>query len=85
MSICSMVLHARPENVRSVQHDIEKIEGVEVHAATDEGKLVIILDHSDRSYLSETMMNMHNVPGVINAALIYEYFEESESTQKEMS
>ncbi len=85
MSICSMVLYTRPENVESVRHGIENIEGVEVHAATDEGKLVITLDHPDRSYLSETMMNMHNVPGVINAALIYEYFEESEPTQKEMS
>lgn len=78
MSIYSVVIHTKPENLDSVSAELEKIKGVEIHGSSDKGKLVVTLDHPDRSYCSDTLMGFHNIPGVLNSALIYEYFEEEE-------
>jgi len=78
MSIYSVVIHTKPENISSVSTDLEKIKGVEVHAVNEKGKLVVTLDHPDRGYCSETLMSFHNIPGVLNSSLIFEYFEEDD-------
>lgn len=75
MSICSLVVHAKPEKMESVTRALEALEGVEVHAQSEQGKLVVSIDHPEREVCSRSMMEMHSVPGVINASLIYEYFE----------
>ena len=79
MSIYSLVVHTRPENVESVKQELIDIDGVEVHATNDKGKLVVTLDHPDRTYCSDTIMNFHNISGVLNSSLVYEYFEDSQS------
>jgi len=78
MSIYSVVIYTKPENLTSVSAELEKIEGVEIHGSNPEGKLVVTLDHPNRSYCSDTLMDFHNIPGVLNSAFIYEYFEEEE-------
>ncbi len=78
MSIYSVVIHTKPENIGSVSSALEKIEGVELHATSDVGKLIVTLDHTDRSYCSDTLMGFHNIPGVLNSSLVYEYFEEDD-------
>lgn len=83
MGICSMVVHTKPENIQSVCQALEAMEGVEVHAQSKEGKLVVCIDHPEPKVCSRSMMEMHNVPGVINASLIYEYFEEPEFEKSE--
>ena len=75
MGICSMVLHTRPENIRQVCDQVEALEGTEVHAATEQGKLVISVDLVDPCRYSETIMKLHNLTGVLSAALIYEHVE----------
>ncbi|RCX32918.1 chaperone NapD [Thioalbus denitrificans] len=85
MNLCSMVLNARPAQAAAVRTRLEAIEGVEVHAVSDTGRLVLTLEHPDRTYYAETMMQMHNVAGVLSAALIYEFHDEQEVTQKEVS
>ncbi len=75
MTICSLVVYARPEMAPMVEDTIAAIEGAEVHAATEQGKLVVSLDHPDRTYCSETIMDLNNIDGVVSTALVYEYFE----------
>jgi nitrate reductase NapD len=84
MSICSLVVHTRPENVRAVGERLCELEGVEVHGANEAGKLVVTVDHPDRQVCSENIMAMQNVTGVLSASLVYEHFEESEPTLKEV-
>ncbi len=76
MSIYSVVIHTKPENISSVSTELEKLEGVELHATNERGKLIVTVDHPDRVYCSDTLMGFHNIPGVINSSLVYEYFEE---------
>ncbi|MFQ5644869.1 MAG: chaperone NapD [Thiogranum sp.] len=87
MTICSMVVHTRPENIEPVSDNLTKMEGVEIHATGENGKLVVSIDHPDRKYCSESIMRMSTMDGVLNATLIYEYHEEddSEPTPMEVS
>ncbi|HGG61213.1 MAG TPA: nitrate reductase formation protein NapD [Gammaproteobacteria bacterium] len=79
MSICSLVVYARPEKLSTVSEALTAMEGVEIHASSDQGKLVVSIDHPQRRYCSDAMMTMSTMDGVINTALIYEYFEEDDS------
>jgi periplasmic nitrate reductase NapD len=77
MSICSLVVRARPENLTAVSDTLANMEGVEIHASSEAGKLVVTIDHPEREVCSRTMMEMQNIPGVLSSSLIYEYFEEN--------
>jgi nitrate reductase NapD len=85
MTICSLIIHSKPEKSAMVSVTLKKVDGVEIHAITDEGKMVVSIDHPDRTHCSDSIMQMHNVDGVMNVALIYEYHEESEPTQMEVT
>ena len=75
MTICSLVVFAKPEKAAVVERTIADIDGVEVHGASDKGKLVVLLDHPDRTYCSETIMGLYDIDGVISTSLVYEYYE----------
>ena len=79
MSIYSVVIHTKPENLKSVSTALEETKGVEIHGTSEKGKLVVTLDHPDRGYCSETLMGFHNISGVLSSALIFEYFEDDDS------
>ena len=78
MSICSMVVHSRPEKLEPVAQSLSEMTGVEIRARDERGKLVVLIDHPDRKVVSDTMMSMHDIDGVLNTSLIYEYFEDDE-------
>lgn len=78
MSICSMVVHSRPEKLEPVIRSLEKMTGVEVRARDERGKLVVLIDHPERKVISDAMMEMNNIEGVLNTSLIYEYFEDDD-------
>jgi len=75
MTICSLVIYSKPENVAIVESEIAKMEAVEIHASDPSGKLVVSIDHPERDFCSDTIMSFHNIGGVINTALVYEYTE----------
>ncbi len=75
MSICSLVIFTKPENLDAVAQRASDMESVEVHARSDDGKLVVTVDHPDRGVCSETIMELARLDGVINTSLVYEYYE----------
>ena len=78
MSICSMVVHSRPEKLDPIVASLNQMEGVEVRARDERGKLVVLIDHPKRQVIADSMMDMNKIDGVLNTSLIYEYFEEDE-------
>lgn len=78
MTICSLVVQAIPENLDAVCQSLTSMEGVEIHAKTDQGKLIVSLDHPSRSYCGNTMTDMTRINGVMSASLVYEYQEDLE-------
>ncbi len=83
MTICSLIVQTIPENINTVNATLENIQGVEVHAQDESGKMVVTIDHPDRDYCSKTMADISVINGVMSTSLVYEYQEdlEKEETQ----
>ncbi len=81
MSICSLIVYTRPEKMEEIRADIEAREGCEAPAAED-GKIVVVIDTPSRDVMSQTIMDLNNIPGVANVSFIYEYFEEGDEGKK---
>lgn len=75
MTICSLVVKTRPENLSRVSSKLEEYSGVEIYGKSKEGKIIVIIDHPERSYCSETIMAMAGMDEVVNASLVYEHHE----------
>lgn len=75
ISISGMLVHARPERLEAVRTSLAAMPGVDVHAATPEGKLVVTVDESDDQMKGESLMRLHEIEGVLSASMIYHHFE----------
>ena len=76
MSISSLVLQARPEDSEELRRRIEVLDGVEVHAVTDQGRLVITVDQPDDGKAAETLQHLQTMDGILSASLVYNHFEQ---------
>jgi nitrate reductase NapD len=75
VNISSIVVNALPERARDVRATLEVIQGVEVHAMSEEGKLVVTIETgADRDTL-ETIERINHLPGVLSASLVYHHEE----------
>lgn len=84
MTICSLVLQAIPEQIPAVTQTLESIEGVEIHASNEFGKLVVTIDHPERKYCSHVMNDMTRISGVMSTSLVYEYQEDLDEPEVEL-
>jgi periplasmic nitrate reductase NapD len=75
LHISSIVVHAEPAAVASVRALIEAVSGLEVHAATDDGKLVVTIeaasDHDSITHVDA----VRALPGVLAVAMVFHQFE----------
>ncbi len=78
MSICSLVVHARPEATQDVRRAIEAEHDCCEVAAAEKGRLVVVIDTRDRARMSDTIMALNDITGVISVSLVFEYFEEDD-------
>ncbi len=74
MSICSVVIFTRPEATEEVSAEVARRRFCEVVAAR-QGRIVAVLDTHDRQAMSDTIMAFHDIEGVVNVSLAYEYTE----------
>ncbi len=79
MNISSIVVHARPQESAALQGRLADLPGVDVHAATDDGRIIITIEDTLASVPSETLMNVQNMQGVLSAAMVYNYSDEQVS------
>lgn len=73
MNISSVVLRSRPEALSAVRDSLAALPGVEVHAATCDGRLVITLQDAATASAADTFVKLHDIAGVMSVAMIYQY------------
>ncbi len=76
MNICGCLVHVVPTAVPEARAQIEAFDGVEVHAQTDDGRLVVVVEDTETAFASDILMKLHQVPGVITLTINYHHFEE---------
>ncbi len=75
MTICSFVVYTQPEKTKEIVNAITALGGAEVHPVENEGKMIVVFDHHERSQSSKAIMDLNNIDGVISTSLVYEYHE----------
>jgi nitrate reductase NapD len=81
MNVIGVLVHALPENVADVSAALSRMAGVEVHAATDDGRLVVTATDADGRFASDALMAMNHVAGVIGTSLVYHAHEPETSEE----
>ena len=81
-NICGVLVHTRPGNVEDVKSRLAALPGVEVHAATEEGRLVVTVEDTPERLAIETIDDIFQTAGVINASLVYQYTDDEDLPQE---
>lgn len=75
MNITGIVVNASPGCAEAVEHALAGIGGVEVHAVTPEGRMVVTVERRDDREVKEAFDAIGRVGGVLSTALIYHHDE----------
>ena len=80
MNICGCLVHVLPARADAARDTIVATEGAEIHAQSDDGRLVVVVEDTATRMASEIIMDLHQIPGVISVTLTYHHFEPPRQT-----
>jgi len=75
MNISSAVVHAGPGQLPVVQAGLASMAGVEVHAVSPEGKLIVTIESSDDGSNVAIYEEIGRLQGVMSTAMVYHQIE----------
>ena len=78
MNISGVLVHARPQQSEAVRNRLIQLDGVEVHAISEEGRIVVTVEQDDTHKMADTVMHLQDIEGVLSAAMIYHHYEDDE-------
>ena len=71
MNISSLVIYAQPQRAEHVRAQLEQLPGVEVHAVTAEGRLIVTVEKRDDLEMTRAFEQLRAIPGVHATTLVY--------------
>lgn len=75
MNISSAIVYAKSEHDQALRMLLSQVPGVEVHASTDDGKMIITIEtESDRSAV-DIYEAIERMDGVLSVAMIFQQTE----------
>lgn len=80
MNISSVLLHAAPGHIESVRAALAQVQGVDVHGASPDGRLVVTLEAADTGAAADLYQSIEQMRGVLSLSLV---FQQSESTPEQ--
>ncbi len=80
MNICGCLVHVAADRTASARATMTETDGVEVHAEAEDGRFVVVVEDTSDRLASETIMDLHQIPGVISLTLTYHHFEDLAET-----
>lgn len=75
MNISSVIVSAQPDRAASVRSGLEQIAGVEVHAASDDGRFVVTIETDTDGETVSTYERLGRMDGVMAVAMVYHQLE----------
>ena len=75
INISSVILGVAPENVVDVSRQLAALAGVEIHAAADDGRMIVTIESVSEGTTVDTFEAIRQMPGVISASLVYHQYE----------
>ena len=75
MNISSLVIDAQPGRVEDVHRILAQMPGVQIHAASPQGKLIVTVEVDGDADTTERFTQISALDGVMSAAMVYHQFE----------
>ncbi|MCK9387599.1 MAG: chaperone NapD [Sulfuritalea sp.] len=75
MNISSAIIHTRASGMEHLRGQLETIAGVEVHAASAEGRFIVSIESAGDQDTADTFETIQRLDGVMSASLVYSHFE----------
>ena len=75
MNISGVLVKTHPENISAVKQALTHMSGVEVHGNNEDGRIVITVEDTSASNITDTVSEIQEVRGVLSAAMIYHQLE----------
>jgi len=75
MNVSSVIVHARDGQSAAVQTLLQQQAGIEIHAASPEGKLIVTIETESDSETITAYERLGQTQGVLSAAMVYHQFE----------
>ena len=82
MNISSAIVHIVPARLDEACAALLGMPGVEIHARSPEGKVVVTLDEDDTEAAAERYVALHGIPGVASVAMVYQYCDDKSDTEE---
>lgn len=82
LHIASLLVHCRPELFEAVKANMRLLPDLELHQESPAGKVVVVLEAEHESRILQAIDQIQQIPGVLNAALIYHELLPSEGAQQ---
>jgi nitrate reductase NapD len=76
MNISSAILHVVPARMAEAREALLKLPGLEIHAESPEGKMVVVLEDDDLEVAANKYVALHGMPGVASVAMVYQYSDD---------
>ena len=76
MNICGCLVHIAPDHTDAARAAMTGTDGVELHAEAEDGRFVVVVEDTADRLASDTIMDLHQIPGVISLSLTYHHFED---------
>lgn len=75
MNIAGVIISALPNHLPQVREQLVDIPGVELHALSAEGRMVVTVEEVGEHLLGDTIVKLNNLKGVLSAAMVYHHCE----------
>jgi periplasmic nitrate reductase NapD len=76
MNISSLIVDVRPERLDGVQSALLAWPGIEIHAATPQGKLIVTVETESDGSCADAFARIAAVDGVMSVAMVYHQVEQ---------
>lgn len=76
--VCGVLVQALPERLEEVRGGLTALPGVEVHHATEDGRLIVTVEDTDDALAGDTLHRLQTVGGVLSASLVYHHHDTGE-------
>jgi nitrate reductase NapD len=73
--VCSLVVHAWPEQLDAVAEAVAGLPGAELHGRDPAGKLVVTLETDTESDILDRMNAIGDIKGVLSTSLVFQHHE----------
>ncbi len=82
MNISSAIVHVSHAQLDEACTILTGMPGVEIHARTPEGKVIVTLEDHDTNSAADSYVALHGIPGVMAVAMVYQYSDDESVTEE---